>query len=270
MVVLTEQEFHQLACYIKDHFGINLTGKKHLVMGRLQGTLAEHDFESFSDFYQYLLNDTSGETATQLVNKITTNHTFFLREIEHFRYFRDRVLPDLVVNLRERDLRVWSAGCSSGQEPYTLAMILADYFGDKKPKWDTRILATDISEHVLALAAEGIYNNEAIEKIPAHWRMQYFKSLDHDQCVVHERIRNEVVFRRFNLMNTVFPFKRRFHVIFCRNVMIYFDQQTKQELVNRFYEITEPGGYLFVGHAESLGRQETRYRCLAPAVYRKE
>lgn len=270
MVVLTEQEFLQLSHYIKEHFGINLSDKKHLVMGRLQGALNQNGFESFSDFYRYLIREPNGEMMTQLINRITTNHTFFLREIEHFQYFRDRALPELTANIRERDLRIWSAGCSSGQEPYTLAMILADYFKEKKERWDTRVLATDISERVLEIAAAGIYNNEDLEKIPAHWRIQYFRPVSPSGCVVQERIRNEVVFRRFNLMNQVFPFKKKFHVIFCRNVMIYFDQPTKQALIDRFYEHLEPGGYLFVGLSESIGRQETRWRCMSPAAYRKD
>jgi len=131
-------------------------------------------------------------------------------------------------------------------------------------------LATDISVNVIQKAKAGIYSNERIEGVPEAWKRKYFRKVDENNWAVVDSIRNEVIFRIFNLMNTVFPFKRKFHVIFCRNVMIYFDQQTKMELVNRFYEYTEPGGYLFIGHSESLNRDETKYKYVMPAVYRKE
>lgn len=270
MISLTEQEFQLLFNYIKKNFGINLAGKEHLVTGRLQKTLSDLGLESFAEYYRYLTHDGSGEAVTDLVNKITTNHTFFLRENAHFYFLRDRVLPEITSQMRERDIRIWSAGCSSGEEPYTLAMILTDFFGTEASLWDKRILATDISEQVLQTAAEGVYTNEAIVNVPAHWRLQYFKPFDKERSIVAEQIKKEVIYRRFNLMNEVFPFKKRFHTIFCRNVMIYFDQETKMALVNRFYDALEPGGYLFVGHSESLNKQETKFSCIKPAVYRKE
>jgi chemotaxis protein methyltransferase CheR len=270
MIALTLQEFQQLYDYIKKNFGINLAGKEHLVLGRLQKTLTDLGMESFAEYYRYLTHDPTGEAVTGLINKITTNHTFFLRENEHFLFLRDHVLPELSVSLKERDIRSWSAGCSSGEEPYTIAMILSDFFGPEASLWDKRILATDISERVLQTAADGVYLNEAIEKVPAHWRLQYFKPYDREHSIVADRIRKEVIYRRFNLMNEIFPFKKRFHIIFCRNVMIYFDQETKTNLVNHFYDCLESGGYLFIGHSESLNKQETKFRCLKPAVYRKE
>ena len=272
MLNITNKEFDKLASYVKSNYGINLTEKKKtLVVGRLQNILQQMNFKSFSDYYDYVMSDTTGEAVTTLINKITTNHIFFLREPDHFDFFASTVLPYLSVSIKgPLDLRVWSAGCSSGEEPYTLAMIIADFFGAQKNLWDTRILATDISMNVLQKAKSGIYSNERIEGVPETWKRKYFRKIDENNWAVADSIRNDVIFRIFNLMNTVFPFKRKFHVIFCRNVMIYFDQQTKMELVNRFYEYTEPGGYLFIGHSESLNREETKYKYVMPAVYRKE
>jgi chemotaxis protein methyltransferase CheR len=209
--------------------------------------------------------------ASELVNKLTTNHTFFAREVQHFDFFKNKTLPDLVKQCeKNRDLRIWSAGCSSGEEPYTLAMLIADYFGENRAMWDTKVLATDISTKVLNIAKAGIYQNEQLDSLPENWRRNYFKKLDKEKSSVADNIKSEVVFRIFNLMNEAFPFKKKFHVIFCRNVMIYFDSNTKTELVNKFYENTEHGGYLFIGHSESINREESRYKYVMPAVYRKE
>ena len=272
MQTITDKEFKRLAEYIKSNYGINLTEKKKtLVMGRLRNILQQKSFNNFSEYFDYVMADRSGEAAMTLVNKITTNHTFFMRESDHFDYFKKSVLPYWSsVSQEDRDIRIWSAGCSSGEEPYTLAMIMADFFGAQKPFWDTRVLATDISMEVINKAIRGIYSNENIETIPKEWKRKYFRKLDSDNFVITDSIKNDVIFRLFNLMNQSFPFKRKFHVIFCRNVMIYFDEKTKMDLVNRFYEFTESGGYLFIGHSESLNRQETKYKYIMPAVYRKE
>lgn len=193
-----------------------------------------------------------------------------MREVDHFYYFRDKVLPYLVSTVREKDLRIWSAGCSSGEEPYTLAMIIDEFFGKEKMWWDSKVLATDISGKVLGEASKGIYSNENIATLPSNWKLNYFKKLDNEKSVLIDKIRNEVIYRKLNLMDQVFPFKKKFHVIFCRNVMIYFDNKTKWELINKFYDLTEYGGYLFIGHSESLNREETKYKYIMPAVYRKE
>lgn len=272
MLTITDKEFHKLSDYIKANYGINLSEKKKaLVVGRLQNILIEKAFRSFSQYIDYVMEDKSGEAVRTLISKITTNHTYFMREPEHFQYFKTNALPYWHNQLKNsKDLRVWSAGCSSGEEPYTLAMIIADYFGNDKVLWDTKILATDISTKVLNEAKTGVYTNESVESVPKLWRNMYFKRFDNENSVVVDSIKNEVVFRIFNLMNTTLPFKKKFHIIFCRNVMIYFDAATKRDLVNRFYEHTEQGGYLFIGHSESLNREETKYKYIMPALYRKE
>ena len=157
----------------------------------------------------------------------------------------------------------------SGEEPFTLTMLLHDFFGYDIRQWDTTLLATDISEKALETARNGMYPAESLENLPDNWRRRYFKSVSDQHCIVSDSVRKNVLFRKFNLMQDGIPFKRRFHVIFCRNVMIYFDRQTKDALIKRFYDLTEPGGYLMIGHAETINKSTTDYQYVQPAIYRK-
>ncbi|QNU67352.1 protein-glutamate O-methyltransferase CheR [Ruminiclostridium herbifermentans] len=271
MLTITDKEFKQLAAYIKENYGINLREeKKALVSGRLQNVLTNNNFSNYSDYVKYILEDKTGTAAATLVNKITTNLTFFMREADHFSYFKAKVLPYIKTTGKDKDIRIWSAGCSSGEEPYTLAMLIDEFFGKEKALWDSKILATDISDKVLDIAKKGIYSNEGIERLPSSWKFNYFYKIDNERFALLDRIKKEVIFRKFNLMDEIFPFKRKFQVIFCRNVMIYFDEQTKRRLVDKFYDSMEYGGFLFIGHSESLNRQETRFKYVMPAIYRKE
>jgi len=269
---ISDKEFNKLSEYIKTHYGINLKEeKKTLLIGRLRNVLMQNNFKNFSEYYDYIISDKTGIAATTLVDRISTNHTFFMREADHFKYFQDTILPYLKKTAeRSKDLRIWSAGCSSGEEPYTLAMIIDEFFGAEKPQWDTRILATDISNKVLDTARRGIYDNEKLAALPSHWRLKFFKQVNGDCSSIIDRIRDEVIFRRFNLMDEKFPFRRKFNVIFCRNVMIYFDNQTKKKLIDKFYDFLEYGGYLFIGLSESISRGESKFKYIRPAVYRKE
>lgn len=271
MLEITEKEFIQLAEFIKANYGIYLKkDKMALVSGRLQNLLVKKGYKNFTDYYQSLLSDKNGSEIVNLINRITTNHTFFMRESDHFYYFRDQVMPYLKAAIKDRDLRIWSAGCSTGEEAYTLAMFIGDFFGNEKIWWNTKVLATDISQSVLTIAKKGIYSNEQIAPLPPQWKINYFKQQDPNNYALLDKIMNEVIFRSFNLMDPVFPFKKRFHTIFCRNVMIYFDNETKMELVNKFYNHLEYGGYLFLGHSESIDRSMSKFRYIMPAVYRKE
>ncbi|HOJ47947.1 MAG TPA: protein-glutamate O-methyltransferase CheR [Bacillota bacterium] len=270
MIEITDKEFEQLVSFIKKNYGIHIKKEKRAMLtGRLSSTLIQHGYKSFSEFYEKLISDDSKEAITTLVNRITTNHTYFMREKDHFEYFQKTVLPYLEQTIKNKDLRIWCAACSTGEESYTLAMIIDEYFGERKSAWDTRLLATDISERVLNIAKQGVYDKENVSVLPANWRMAYFKPYDKDRFVVADRIKNDVIYRKFNLMEKVFPFKKKFHVIFCRNVMIYFDNETKEELIRKFYDILEDGGYLFIGHSESILRSETNFKYVKPAIYRK-
>jgi chemotaxis protein methyltransferase CheR len=270
VITITNKEFKQFTTYIKANYGINLKEEKQaLLISRLQNILLQKGFKSFSEYYDYLIVDRTGEAASTLIDKVTTNHTFFMREVDHFYYFRDKILPNLANIIRNKDLRIWSAGCSSGEEPYTLAMIIDEFFGKKKILWDSKILATDISGSILDEAKKGIYNMDKVSTMPFNWKMNYFSKSASGDYTISEKIKKEVIFKKFNLMEQVFSFKGHFHVIFCRNVMIYFDMQTKNELVNKFYNCLENGGYLFIGHSESLNRDETKFKYIMPAIYRK-
>ncbi len=270
-MVITEKEFVELTNYIKRQYGIHMKEEKRtLLIGRLQQVLHQNNFSSFTEFIEHVKSDKTGHALVELADKITTNHTFFMRETNHFQFFQAYILPELTDRLKDKDIRIWSAGCSSGQEPYTLAMILSDYYGKEKMMWNTQILATDISSRSLLQAASGEYPTEQIGTLPARWRESYFKVKTPTTSVICDKLKAEVIYRKFNLMEPVFPFKKRFHVIFCRNVMIYFDNPTKEELVDKFWDQLEYGGYLFIGHAESLNRDKTKFRYVMPAVYRKE
>jgi len=271
VIKITNQEFQQLSAYIKAHYGIYLKEEKKCILtGRLQQVLANQGFNNFTDYYNHLLADKSGKAVVTLVDQVTTNHTFFMREADHFYFFRDSVLPYLSQNVKNKDLRIWSAACSSGEEPYTLAMFVDEFLGKDKPLWDSKILATDISSKVLKIAKSGVYDSQRISPLPSLWKMNYFQKIDNSNHVITNKIKNEVIFRKFNLMEPVFPFKKQFHVIFCRNVMIYFDAETRNALVNKMFDSLENGGYLFVGHSESISKEIRGCKYIKPAVYRKE
>lgn len=270
MLNITQKEFDLLSKHIKDNFGIHLKDeKKVLVIGRLRKVLEDMEFTNFSQYYDYILEDKTGDRARELVDRITTNHTYFMREAKHFDFFKEEVLPYLKANVNNKDLRIWSAACSTGEEPYTLAMIIDEFFGKEKQRWDTKVLATDISDRVLSIAKTGIYSMESIAVLPNYWKINYLKKLDNEKMVFNDKIKNEVIYRKFNLMEEVFPFKRKFHAIFLRNVMIYFDNETKDKLIEKIYNSLEYGGYLFIGHSESINRDKTNFEYIRPAVYRK-
>jgi len=270
MIEITDKEFKILSEYIKKHYGINLKDeKKILITGRLQNILLEKNCNNFTEYYETLMADKSGEAIISMINKITTNHTFFMREADHFDFFRKKVLPEMRENIVDNDFRIWCAASSTGEEPYTLAILLDEFFGKEKVWWDTKVLATDLSEHALGIAIEGIYSNDKISVLPEKWKQQYFKKYDADNWMICENMKEEVIYRKFNLMEKTFPFKKKFHVIFCRNVMIYFDNETRINLVQKFYDSLENGGYLFVGHSESVNRAESNFLHVMPSVYQK-
>lgn len=267
---ISDKEFQDLAALIRKNYGIDLKEeKKSLVINRLINFLRDNGFKSFNDYYNHVISDFTGSGVISLVDRITTNHTFFMREKEHFEYLKKEILPWIETTSRDRDIRIWSAGCSSGEEPYTIAMVLDEYFSLKEGKWDKKILATDISQRVLEKAKAGIYKKEETVGMPKTWMNMYFKLKKPDVVEIAPKIKNEVIYRKFNLMDKQFPFRKKFHVIFCRNVMIYFDNETKQELLRKFYEITEDGGYLLIGHSETINNLKTGYKYLKPSIYRK-
>ncbi len=255
--------------YMQKHYGINLIKKRTLIESRLNNYLLAAGYSDYSTFLDQALNDPTGEQLNQILNRLTTNYSYFMREWDHFQFFKDHVLFELSRSVKDRDLRIWSAGCSTGQEPYTLAMLIGDYFGGEKSKWDSKVLATDISLKALDAAMKGVYDDDCLKAVPASWKMAYFRKTDDGRWKVSDELKKEVIFRRFNLIEQVFPFRKPFHVIFCRNVMIYFNEPTKKALIQKFYDALAPDGYLFVGQSETVDRAEFNFKSVMPSVYKK-
>ena len=215
-------------------------------------------------------SDFTGKLEKQMVNILTTNHTFFMREFEHFEYMKNVVLPWLrKKEARRKDLAIWCGAASTGEEPYMVAMLLKDFFGLEYDEWDTKVLATDVSTAALRQAIAGVYTAEQIEALPEQWRRRYLRPTGQNgQYRVTDELKQEVLFRQFNLMDP-FPFKRKMHIVFLRNVMIYFDHNTKRELIQKVYDVMEPGGYLFIGRTETIERGSAPFKLVSPSIFRK-
>jgi len=267
MIELTDNEFLRISEYIKEQYGVNLTKKRSLVEGRLGFYITTKGFHNYEDYFNYVINEPSKQELSNMINRLTTNHTYFMREEEHFEYYKEHVLPWVVEDLDTKDIRVWSAGCSSGQEAYTIAMTNIDYAGGFNMDWDVTVLASDISNRALATAKAGIYTMEDTSELPENWRKKYFEPFDENNIKVNSKLRKSVAFRNINLLDE-FQFKKPLHAIFCRNVMIYFDVPTKVELIKKFHSVLEPDGYLFLGHSESLSTMPHDFRYIRPFVYR--
>ncbi len=269
-ILITEHELNEIITFVKKRSGIDLNGKRSLVTGRLDHYLARNGYSSYSEYMDAVRRDITGNEAINLVNSITTNHTYFMREFEHFEFLRREVLPELKQKEREaKDLSIWSAACSTGQEPYTLAMVLKEFFGLEYSQWDTKVLATDLDTKALSRAVRGRYSAQQLRDVPEAWKQQHFRQINDAVYEVKPELKREVIFRQFNLMEP-FPFRRKFHVVFLRNVMIYFDDAAKRKLVNKIYEFTEPGGYLVIGATEFIDRSATRFKYVCPSVFRKK
>ncbi|MGN0140832.1 MAG: CheR family methyltransferase [Roseburia sp.] len=266
---MTEEEFVRIYRFLKSRYGIDMSHKKNIMEGRLENHIRVAGFGSYTAYMDALERDYTGGMEKELVNMLSTNHTYFMRESEHLDYLRQVVLPELKEKeAGKKDLCIWCAAASTGQEPYMLAMLLQDFFGLEKKKWDTKILATDISMEALESAKRGIYSGEDIESLPAQWKRRFLKMTHDGRYQITGELKEEVLFRQFNLMNP-FPFKRKMHVVFLRNVMIYFDSDTKRQLLDKMYDIMEPGGYLFIGRTETIERGSTGFRMLQPSIFRK-
>lgn len=267
---MTEDEFFRIYRLIKERYGIDMERKKEIVQGRLENYIHINGYQNYSEYLYALSTDKTGRLEQELVNILTTNHTFFMREFEHFEFLKRVVLPQLrMKEERRKDLCVWCGAASTGQEPYMLAMLLKEFFGLEHESWDTKVLATDVSVEALEHAVKGVYDREQIESLPESWKRRFLKQLDGgSRFEITKEIKDEVLFRRLNLMDE-FPFKRRMHIVFLRNVMIYFDKATREELIAKVYEAMEPGGYLFVGRTETIDRNTTPFQMIQPSIFRK-
>lgn len=268
-IELSEKQFRKISQLTYDMCGIKLgTGKEGLVKSRLSKRLRALGMCSFDDYLEHLSKDASGKELITLIDSLTTNKTSFFREEQHFEFLRSQILP--AFRSDGRKMRIWSAGCSSGEEPYSIAILLREEW-PAIDEFDVRILATDISTRVLDLAASAVYEVDTVREISPPLLRKYFTCVRESPTRAYhlnDNVRHMVRLARLNLMNS-WPMKGPFHVIFCRNVMIYFDKQTQLELVRRFWEMLAPGGYLFVGHSESLTASSYRFRYARPATYLK-
>lgn len=269
---LSDRDFSRFCQLVHRHAGIHLTPqKKELVRARLLKILRQRGLTSFQDYYELLIGDSSGAELTCLLDTLSTNQTAFWREPMHFQFLVQEVLPAWPRN-RRRPLQanLWSAGCSSGEEPYTLAIVMAATFpGEDLSR--VKIYASDLNTRVLAQAEQGIYPFARVAPLPSEWQRQFFqKGIRQRQGFVRVKpeVRRLVKFFHFNLMDP-FPFKEELDIIFCRNVMIYFERETQARLVEKFYRCLRPGGYFFIGHSESLCNHQHRFRYIKPTIYRK-
>lgn len=267
--MITEEEFRRLVQYIKGEAGIDLSQKKVLVTTRLENYIANSEYENLGDYLNHAISNKNGYENETLINILTTNHTFFWREQQHFEYLLHNVLPEIKKKcMSTRDIRIWCAASSSGEEPYTLAMVMMEFFGMEHKNWDTTVLATDISTKVLNVANKGVYAADAIKNLPESWQRRYFKHSG-DVVSVTDELKKEVLFRRLNLVDN-FPFRKKLHICFCRNVLIYFDDELKNRIINKIVDNLEIGGYLFIGTTESVGRGIDRLEYVVPSVYRRK
>ena len=272
LVDLTDEEFGRITTMVHTRFGIDLSKKRTLVRGRLNGTLRNLGYRSFAEYMEAVDADTTGQRLIDMIDRLSTNHTFFFREADHLEFLTAEALPSLWSDGPERglrNLRIWCAGCATGEEPYSIVIALADRFGLELIPHHPVILASDISTSALATARSGSYPSARVKEAGDIVKRGYALREDETRIRMNDSIRKRILFKRMNLMRHDFPFRNEFDVIFCRNVMIYFDQPTRAALVEAFRRHLRPGGYLFLGHSESMGRTVHGYDYLRPAVYRR-
>ena len=270
---IRDADYRFVADLLYERFGIQFGDKKKiLVAGRLAKRLRELGLSDFSEYVKMLQSDRSGAELVELVNRLTTNHSYFFRESEHFDYLRETVFPSLGQSTprpQGRGFRIWSAGCAAGEEAHSIAITMREGFGAALSGADQAILATDISLKALQIAGAGIYPESRLRDMPKDYLARYFSKCEDGQYKAHPSIHDLILFKRLNLMTIPYPFKGQFDVIFCRNVMIYFDKEAKASLVGALYEFVKPGGYLFTGQSETIQRGESPFVYVKPGIYRR-
>ncbi len=267
----SEFEFIRNLVYQRSRICLD-AGKREMVTARLGKRLRATNLANVSDYCALLKSGAAEEELAHLIDAISTNHTFFFRENAHFDFVRDRLVPEMLERRKAERwprLLAWSAACSSGEEPYSLAMTFQETLSTQ---WDWHIQCTDISHRILGRARDGIYREDVVQKMPAGMVRRYFQKGIGPQAGnyrVRAELRSRLSFHQLNLLEGDSPLNESFHVIFCRNVMIYFDRATQEELVNRLTRRLLPGGYLLVGHSESLTAIRHPLQIVQPAVYRR-
>lgn len=272
---LKDSEFKLFRDLIYKKSGINLNeSKKALLQTRLRKLIIQQGFNSYKEHYQFVVKDKTGVELMRILDAISTNVTSFFREIHHFEHLDKVVIPEFLERNRSKPnpvIRGWSAACSSGEEPYSILFTLLKNKAFQSSK-NIKLLATDISTQMLNTASQGIYPGERVKPVHKNMLRKHFIKEGKGESahyMVRDEFREMVFFKRFNLMTPAFPFNNKFDFIFCRNVMIYFDVPTRQKLISNFYDFLKDGGYLFIGHSESLSLTKHQFKYVRPTVYKK-
>ncbi|HEB10753.1 MAG TPA: chemotaxis protein CheR [Spirochaetales bacterium] len=273
---MTDRDFSRLSQYIHSQYGIKLPpAKKVMLESRLQKRLRALEMANFREYIDYTLDQKDGHGELILMmDLVTTNKTDFFREPGHFEFLVQKVLPELSERFQSgirKPMRIWSAGCSSGEEPYTLAMVLSEYT-EQAGAFYFSILATDLSTRVLEQGKNGVYDEEKVEPVPLAMKKKYLlKSKDRSKVLVRisPRLRGLVTFKRLNFMDEHYSISDVIDIIFLRNVIIYFDKQTQSGIIHRLCKHLRSGGYLFIGHSETLFGMDLPVKQIVPTIYRR-
>lgn len=266
MIDMKNEILEKFRVLIYENCGIN-QDKVELLLRKLDKLIRKYQLNSYEEYYQLLTKGDNQRYWREFVDEITVHKSGFFRENHHFEFIRSRLRTILTNNpriMKNNEIKIWSAGSSTGEEPYTIAMVLKEWLPEDMA---IKILAVDISSCSLVFAQNGIYDSSIKKDMDPYYLMQYFTRSGEDYKVSSE-LKSLITFRLFNLMDP-FPFKDTFDIIFCRNVMIYFDLNVQQELVQKFYEYLTVGGLLFIGHSESLFNKQHRFQYIQPTVYMK-
>jgi chemotaxis protein methyltransferase CheR len=273
--VMTMDDFRRLSTFIYREYGIKMPEiKKTMLQSRLHKRLRELNMSSYKQYVEYVFSKEGQQTEViQMMDMVSTNKTDFFREPVHFEFLHSTVLPELLYTQKNRLLRIWSAGCSSGEEPYTISMSLNE-FNIQNPgvSFDYSILATDISTRMLKTAVEGIYKEDRIEMLPLNLKKRYLlRSKDRNSPTIRviPDLRRKVSFQRLNFMDNYYNVPDNFDIIFCRNVLIYFDRETQEKVINRLSTKLKTNGFFFLGHSESITNFEVPLIQLRPTIFRK-
>ena len=269
---MKDADFRKLSTYINSELGIKMPpAKKVMLQSRLQKRLNELKSASFRDYIEFIFSDEGREELVNVLDIVTTNKTDFFREPLHFDFLTEKVLPEFAMGNGRSVLKVWSAGCSTGEEPYTLAMVLSD-FREINRDFDFNIIASDISTRVLKKAAEAIYNEDRVASMSITSKKKYLlKSKNKIKRTVRivPELRSKVKFIQMNFMDSSYVTDTLFDIIFCRNVLIYFDRKTQEEVINKLCTRLKPGGYFFLGHSESITNFDVPLKQLQSTIFRK-
>lgn len=268
---LSDSEFKKLSNFIQSNYGIKMPpAKKVVLQGRLQKRLKHLQIPDFKSYVEYVFSKNGENEIIHMMDVVSTNKTDFYREPVHFDFLRESILPEYVQNNRGT-LKVWSAGCSSGEEPYTLAIVLQE-FKEKNPGFDFAVLATDISTQVLQHGANGVYKEEKIEIVPLDQKRKYFlrsKDRANPKVRVVKNLRSKISFQRLNFMDTTYHVNDVFDIIFCRNALIYFERENQEIVINKLTDKLKADGHFFLGHSESITNMNVPLKSVRPTIFKK-